>query len=112
MEDPNMHSGTHSKGGLFGSRRRTSQSGYSSASSTGSHRNSGSYGSRHTGSGGLGFMNRNRRHEDPAIASARDRVFAAEEAERAADQALYASRRAVQDARNDVRNLEKEAKEE
>ncbi|CEL11175.1 hypothetical protein ASPCAL14279 [Aspergillus calidoustus] len=113
MEDPNMHHS--SKGGIFGSRRRTSASGYSSASSTGSHRNSGTYGhnSRHSGSGsGFGFMNRNRRHEDPAIASARDRVFAAEEAERAADQALYASRRAVQEARNDVRNLEKEAKED
>lgn len=49
---------------------------------------------------------------DPSIVQARERVMAAEAAERDADRALELARRGAQAAREDVRRLEVEAKEE
>ncbi len=49
---------------------------------------------------------------DPTIVSARDRVMAAEGAEKDADRALDTARREVREARDQVRKLELEAKEE
>lgn len=51
-------------------------------------------------------------HEDASIAGARRHVIDAEVAERDADRALMAARAAVKDARNQVKALELEAKEE
>lgn len=50
--------------------------------------------------------------EDPTIKAAKDQVFRAETAEREADRALVASRRAVKEARDHVKHLEREAAEE
>lgn len=85
--------------GLFGSRRHsTSPSPHSiTSSTTKSH------------SGG-GFLHRNR--EDPSISAAREQVVLAETAEREADRALVAARQAVREAKEHVRRLEAEAKEE
>ncbi|KAK6538446.1 hypothetical protein TWF694_010031 [Orbilia ellipsospora] len=71
---------------------------------------------RRTGStrgtgGGSGFFHRND-HEDASIAGARQRVIDAEVAERDADRALMAARQAVKHARDHVKALELEAKEE
>ncbi|KAL1874342.1 hypothetical protein VTK73DRAFT_474 [Phialemonium thermophilum] len=49
---------------------------------------------------------------DPSILQARERVTAAEAAEREADRALAAARQSVQEAREHVRRLELEAEEE
>src|SRR4051812_41177288 len=49
---------------------------------------------------------------DPSIVAARERVMGAEAAEREADRALEASRAAIRAAREHVRQLELEAKEE
>ncbi|VDB85250.1 unnamed protein product [Peniophora sp. CBMAI 1063] len=81
-----------------------------------------------TRSGGGGLFSRNRRSsddmsyggstrsgaftQDHSITGARDKVFQAEAAERAADQALAAARGAVREARDHVRMLEREAVEE
>ncbi|KAK6336073.1 hypothetical protein TWF696_001642 [Orbilia brochopaga] len=62
------------------------------------------------GSGSGGMFHRD--HEDASIAGARQRVIDAEVAERDADRALMAARAAVKDARNQVKALELEAKEE
>ncbi|KAL5333800.1 hypothetical protein BJX70DRAFT_379996 [Aspergillus crustosus] len=107
VDEPTHHH--NSKGGIFGHRGSPS-SGYSNTSTTGGTRHGHKTGHGHgqRNSGGL-F---NRRSEDPAITAARDRVYHAEEAERAADKALHASRLAVHDARNNVRGLEKDAREE
>jgi len=69
---------------------------------------------RRTGSTkGSGFFHRDRSgHEDASISGARQRVIDAEIAERDADRALMAARGAVKDARDQVRALELEAKEE
>lgn len=64
---------------------------------------------RTSNSGGL--LSR-KQHEDPSIVAARERVHAAEEAERQADRALIQARRAVQDAREHVKQIEREAAEE
>jgi hypothetical protein len=56
------------------------------------------------------FLHRNR--EDPSISAAREQVVLAETAERDADHALVAARQAVRDAREHVKRLEREAKEE
>lgn len=53
-----------------------------------------------------------RPHEDPSIQAAREQVGRAEAAEREADKALMAARRAVKEAREHVKRLEKEAAEE
>ncbi|GAB1312504.1 Casein kinase substrate phosphoprotein PP28 domain-containing protein [Madurella fahalii] len=49
---------------------------------------------------------------DPSILQARERVMAAEAAEREADRALIAARESVRQAREEVRRLELEAEEE
>jgi hypothetical protein len=51
-------------------------------------------------------------HEDASIVAAREQVVAAEQAENQADKALMASRRAVVEARDHVKRLEREAAEE
>ncbi|KAL4947304.1 hypothetical protein BDW69DRAFT_119733 [Aspergillus filifer] len=101
IEEPNTHRTTHKSGGLFGHRNSTSTSG------TG-HSSSSARGSRH----GTTHSLFHKRTEDPAITAARDRVYRAEEAERAADKALYTSRLAVREARNNVLELERDAAEE
>jgi len=50
--------------------------------------------------------------EDPSIQAAREQVARAEGAEQQADRALIASRRAVKEARDHVKHLEREAAEE
>jgi len=50
--------------------------------------------------------------EDASITAARQRVMSAENAERDADKALMAARKAVAEARAHVRRLEEEAAEE
>lgn len=65
-------------------------------------------GNAHHSSGGL----LNRHHEDRSIVAARERVIGAEKAEHDADRALIAARQAVKAAREHVKNLEREAKEE
>jgi hypothetical protein len=49
---------------------------------------------------------------DPSIVAAKERVHAAEEAERQADRALMGARNAVRDARAHVKQLEMEAAED
>jgi len=49
---------------------------------------------------------------DPSIVQARERVMAAENAEREADRALAAARLRVREAREEVRRIEAEAAEE
>jgi len=62
---------------------------------------------------GSGFFHRDRTgHEDASISGARQRVMDAEVAERDADRALMAAKAAVKDARDQVKALELEAKEE
>ncbi|EPS38664.1 hypothetical protein H072_7632 [Dactylellina haptotyla CBS 200.50] len=62
---------------------------------------------------GSGFFHRDRNGaEDASIAGARQRVMDAEVAERDADRALMAAKAAVKDARDQVKALELEAKEE
>ncbi|GFF25057.1 LOW QUALITY PROTEIN: hypothetical protein IFM46972_01267 [Aspergillus udagawae] len=95
IEEPNQRS--H---GLFGG--RNSHSSYSS------RRSSGSYSSGHTQRRGL----LGRHHEDPSIAAAKEQVFRAESAEKAADRALRESRMAVREAKDHVKRLEYEAAEE
>jgi len=53
-----------------------------------------------------------RRDEDPSIIAARERVIAAETAEREADKALVMAKAAVREAREHVKRLEREAAEE
>ncbi|KAJ5223957.1 hypothetical protein N7468_008499 [Penicillium chermesinum] len=77
----------------------SSRSSQSSATSSGGSRHRRSSISRHT-------------PEDPSIKAAQERVFRAEAAEREADRALIASKRAVQEARDHVKYLEREAAEE
>ncbi|BCS25395.1 uncharacterized protein APUU_50106S [Aspergillus puulaauensis] len=110
IDDPNTHTHTRHKTGLFGQHTHSATSGHNSASSSGARRSSHSHNHGHR-SGHHGLF-RTKNHEDPAISAARDRAFHAEEAEQAADKALYASRLAVQDARNNVKELERDAKEE
>ncbi|CAK7274421.1 hypothetical protein SEPCBS57363_006156 [Sporothrix epigloea] len=120
------------RGGIFGSRRRdpspasttatakTAQTGHthnrrhSDLSSVNSNGN-GSISSR-TGSH-RSFLHRsfgqgNDNDLDPSIVTARERVLSAETAERVADRALENARREVREARDLVKRLEIEAKEE
>ncbi|EGX49216.1 hypothetical protein TWF569_011173 [Orbilia oligospora] len=74
-----------------------------------------SIGTNRTGStraSGSGFFNRGHGNEDPSISGARQRVIDAEVAERDADRALMAAKSAVKDARDHVKSLELEAKEQ
>ncbi|KAL4936882.1 hypothetical protein BDV06DRAFT_216309 [Aspergillus oleicola] len=105
IEDPNTHTHHSKSGGLFGHRNSTSSAGGYGSSARGSRHNT-THGHGHS----HGLFHR--RAEDPAITAARDRVYRAEEAERAADKALYASRLAVRDARSNVKELERDAAEE
>jgi hypothetical protein len=90
---------THSSGGgLFGGSKHRSRSRSSSSERTRS---------RSTGGGGL--FNRS---ADPSVAHAKQRIHDAEVAERQADQALMASRAAVQQAREQAKLVEREAAEE
>ena len=57
-----------------------------------------------------GLFHRN--HEDPSISAARQRVVAAENAERDADRALAQARVSVREAKEHARRLELEAKED
>jgi hypothetical protein len=94
-------SGTTRSGGLF-------------------HRNHSPVSDRSVGTGagaagvgsGVGGMFGKGHLNDPSITNARQRVAEAEVAERQADQALMASRAAVQQAREHVRILEREVEEE
>lgn len=87
-ESPNQAHGHK----LFGS--HSSRTSVSSTGSTGRHN----------------FLHR--LHEDPSIQTAREQVYRAEHAEREADKALVAARKAVKEARERVKRLEHEAAEE
>ncbi len=105
------------KHSLFGSRRHSpgpapstaTRSARSSVSTASSDRNS-------SHRGGLlhrSFGNGNRDDEmDPSIIQARERVLGAETAEREADRALMAARESTREAREHVRRLELEARED
>ncbi|KEY72866.1 hypothetical protein S7711_04442 [Stachybotrys chartarum IBT 7711] len=112
--------------GLFGSRRDPSPTGRSSTSSM-SSRSSGTYhttsadphhnanGTRRSGSllsRSFGHGNSRNSDMDPSILEARERVMGAESAEREADRALDSARLRVREAREHVKRLEDEAKEE
>jgi hypothetical protein len=88
--------------GLFGSRRHSTSPSAHSTTTTSSTTKSHS-----------GLLHRSAtNHEDPSISAAREQVVLAETAERDADRALVAARQAVRDAREHVKRLEAEAKEE
>lgn len=55
---------------------------------------------------------RSHRFNDPSIISARQKVSEAEEAERQADRALVEARATVREARQHVKNLEREIEQE
>ena len=112
----NTHDHSYGKRGGFFSRRRSS-----SSSDHSPHRDSSSVaGSTSTGGGGGLFGNRKggrtlhnpKFSKDPSILAARQRITEAEEAERAADQALIDARNAAKNARGHCKNLEREAEEE
>ena len=86
-------------GSIFGNRRSSVERDNASIAST----NSGS------------VLHRGRNsppNQDPAIRNARQKVFDAEHAERAADEALLQARAAVREARDHVKILEREAEAE
>jgi hypothetical protein len=97
VEEPRRHNT------LFSRRRSTSPSLDSSTSLSHDRHN-------HTKNHSGGLLHRNT--EDPSISSARERVLAAENAEREADRALKAAKVAVRDAREHAKRLEKEAAED
>jgi hypothetical protein len=106
------------KGSIF-SRRNRSQSPTSYHTSNSrvsgvSRRSSSSDNSSRTGSrrGGFLGLSRNDHHGDPSILAARQKVNDAEAAEREADHALALARVSVREAREQVKILEREAKEE
>lgn len=92
------------RGGLFHRRRSVDTNSISSMSSSASppRRHSTLLSRRHD----------DRHTTDPTILAARERIMGAEEAERQADRALDIARREVRDARDQIRALEREAKEE
>lgn len=96
-----------SRGGLFSKHRRTSSPSSSEVSPVGARHSTTS-----STTGGLGSVFRRGRAEDPDIVDARQRVAAAEKAERDADAALMQARTAVKAAREHVRQLERDAAEE
>lgn len=99
---------THSSG-LFGRRRsvdRDSSDIGRSPTTTSSSSFGGLFGLRHSSSDDS-ILGR-----DPSIMSAKKKVQDAEAAEAEADRALHAARMAVREARNHVKILEAEAKEE
>jgi len=108
--------------GLFGSRHRSvspSSTAHTRTSTTSSSRNSGTYHdaasspSRHRSVLSRTFGHGSSNPDiDPSIVQARERVMAAENAEREADRALAAARLRVREAREEVRRIEAEAAEE
>ncbi|KAI3326895.1 hypothetical protein HD806DRAFT_375209 [Xylariaceae sp. AK1471] len=111
------------KHGLFGSRHRSpspSSTVHTRTSTTSSSRNSdtyhdaGSNPSRHRSvlSRTFGHGSSSNPDIDPSIVQARERVMAAENAERDADRALVAARLRVREAREEVKRIEVEAAEE
>ncbi|KAJ5256683.1 hypothetical protein N7478_012787 [Penicillium angulare] len=108
--------GRDSTAGSSVSSRRSSDLSHSSAGSKkfGSLSSHTSVSSR-SGSSSAGSQRRSFLHrtpEDPSIQSAREQVVRAETAEHEADRALIASRKAVKEAREHVKHLEREAAEE
>ena len=98
----NTRSSTRS-GGFF-SRRRSHSSDDSMT-----------HGSTRSGSGhGMGFNSpiHGKHLNDPSIMAARQKVAEAEEAERQADRALVEARASVREAKEHVKNLEREIEEE
>jgi len=93
------------KKGFFSGNRRTS------TTSTSSDRSSNS---RRTGRSGTGLFGKKRRSidQDPSIINARQKVSAAEQAEKDADRALIEARKQVQLAREHVNTLGQEAGED
>lgn len=96
-------SSRNSAGGLF--RKRRSNSSLSSSDYEQPRRSS----TLRSGGGGLGGGLFSRNKEDPSIVNARERVAAAESAEREADFALQQARNSVREAREHVKRLEMEA---
>lgn len=92
------HTSTKSHG-FFGSNRRSPTSSNSDLS-----------GASHKGS--FFFSSNPTVRNDPVISAGRQKVIDAETAEKAADKALNAARIAVRDAKNHVRQLERDALEE
>ncbi|KAK6821306.1 hypothetical protein PG989_011914 [Apiospora arundinis] len=115
VEEPTpVHHEEHQKRGLFGSRRERS---VSPVSTTRTSTTSTSHSSSGTGRKGSilqrSFGHGNKSVElDPSIVQARERVMGAEAAEHEADRALNAARIQVREAREQVKRLELEAKEE
>lgn len=99
------------KHGLFGSRHQSP--GRAPSAATRSTRSSSlSSSPDRTGRRSGGLLHRNRDEMDPSIIEARERVMGAEHAEREADRALMAARASTREAREHVRRLELEAKED
>ncbi|KAJ4298354.1 hypothetical protein N0V88_003383 [Collariella sp. IMI 366227] len=98
---PTTTATTHGTHGIHGSRRSSSLS----SSSPDRGRTGGGLLSRGFGSGSHSGI-------DPSILAARERVMSAEAAEREADRAMIAARESVREARDHVRRLELEAKED
>jgi hypothetical protein len=105
------------KSGLFGHRKSAVQPGTTPSTTS----NGGGLLNRHSQvdpvQNGNGHHNGHhsllsRNHEDASIVGARQRVMQAEQAEKDADKALIAARQAVRSAREHVKHLEHEAKEE
>jgi hypothetical protein len=107
---------THKRHGLFGSRRERSVSPSSTVRTTttaNSHISStGTGASRKSSLLHRSFGHGNSVEMDPSIVQARERVLGAENAEREADRALESARIRVREAREEVKRLELEAKEE
>ncbi|TFY63832.1 hypothetical protein EVG20_g6162 [Dentipellis fragilis] len=115
-EPPRSPTPPQHRGSIFSRRSRSLDGGDSRASPTAASQTSSS-----THSNG-GFLFRRRRSsddemhaslaKDPSIATARRKVADAETAEREADRALSSARMAVREAKEHVKNLEREALEE
>lgn len=126
IEEPAPLPEEHKRHGLFGSRRERSVSPSSTVrtSTTSNSRHSGTS-SYHTSPGSAAggasrkssllhrsFGHGNSVEMDPSIVQARERVLNAENAEKEADRAMDAARMRVREAREEVKRLELEAKEE
>lgn len=96
--------------GFFGGGRHSNSSDDSDSYRSAPGRN-GSVRSAGTGMSGNRLHNSNR-SRDPAIIGAKQKVGAAEEAEREADRALVGARAAVREARQEVKDLEQRMEEE
>ncbi len=99
-------SNTTNSSGFFGRRSSSSDRDNSSIG-----RGGGSQTSKRSG-GLFGFGGHHDMSHDPSIMAARQKVSEAEDSEHAADRALAEARSSVRDAREHVKFLEQEAKEE